>query len=101
MLPLEMAIAFSLIGLGAVIAAGVGLTLPRGERATALLALAVGGGVGLISLAVGSSFISEDHSEAIFLVASILGFVATTVTAASILNASRREAPGSVSARDA
>jgi hypothetical protein len=101
-LPLEMAISFTLIGLGAVVAAGVGLRLPRGERATALLALAVGGGVGLIALAIGSSLASDDDaSEAAFLVASVLGFVATAATAAFILTAARREGRSSVSDRAA
>ena len=98
MLPVEMAIAFSLIGLGAVVAAAVGLSLPRGERATALLALAVGGGVGLIALAIGSSIATDDDgSELMFLLAAILGFLATSATAAYILTASRREGRGSVS----
>ena len=99
MLPIEMAIAFSLMGLGAVIAAAVGLRLPRGERATALLALAIGGGVGLIALAIGSSIVTDDEgSETVFLIASILGFAATSATAAFIVRNARREGHDSVSA---
>ena len=92
-LPLELSVAYSLIGLGGVLTAAAGLLLPPGERLTAVLALVAGGGVGVIALAIGSSFVDDSSSfETLFLVASILGFVATTVTAALLLRAPRHGA---------
>jgi hypothetical protein len=92
MMPLEMTIAFSLIGIGALVAAGAGLRLPPGERLGALLALVAGGGVGVVALAIGGSLtdVDGDGSETVFLVASILGFVTTTVTVGAVVAAARR-----------
>jgi len=99
MMPLEMTIAFCLMGLPALLAAGAALRLPAGERLGALLALVAGGGVGLIALAIGSSIADVDGEggETVFLVASILGFVTTTATLGVLAARSRRT--GSVSDR--
>ena len=98
MLSIPLAIAYSLIGLAGVIVAVVGVLLPRSERLTALLALVAGAGVGIIGLAIGSATIdasadlSEDVSETVFLVASILGFIATVATVLLLRSATRRAA---------
>ena len=99
MLPIELAIAFSLIGLGGVVAAGTGVLLQPGDRLTALLALVAGGGVGVMALAIGSAIIEEDGNfDTVWLVASILGFAVTVATSAIILASSRRETRAEVSA---
>ena len=74
-----MTVSLALIGLGAVAAGGLGLRLPPGERLAAGLALVVGAGVGVIGLAVGAQLVdgSNDAYEALFLIASTLGFAAT------------------------
>lgn len=90
MMPLEMTIVFSLIGIGALVAAGAGLRLRPGERLGALLALVAGGGVGVVALAIGGSLVDVDGSETVFLVASILGFVTTTVAVGVLVAAARR-----------
>jgi len=78
--PVELTIAFSLIGLAAVATAAVGLLLPVGDRLPALLALVAGAGVGIVALAIGSQIADPERGgESIFLVASILGFVATAI----------------------
>jgi hypothetical protein len=78
---IQMTVALSLVGLGAVAAGALGLRLPAGDRLAAGLALVVGAGVGLVAIAVGSQLV-EDGAEAeayetVFLVASALGFLAT------------------------
>jgi hypothetical protein len=97
MLPIEMAVAFSLIGLGGVVAAGTGVLLPAGERLTALLALVAGGGVGVIALAIGGAIVEENGYETVWLVASILGFAVTVATAMLLLASSRRESRAPIS----
>jgi hypothetical protein len=76
---IEMTLAFALIGLAAVGAGAVGMRLPAGDRLAAALPLVVGAGVGVIALAVGAQIVGEDPEdlEALFLVASGLGFAAT------------------------
>lgn len=77
----QMTIGFVLIGLAGVAAGIVGILLPPGERIAAALPLVVGGGVGIVTLAVGTSGTeSPDTFEDVFLTASILGFLATAVT---------------------
>jgi hypothetical protein len=50
-----------LIGLGGVVAGVSGLTLPPGDRLSALLALAVGGGTGLAVFAIGIFVVDATH----------------------------------------
>ena len=97
MLPIEMAIAFSLIGLGGVVTAAAGVLLPPGERLTALLALVAGGGVGVIALAIGSAIVEDDGYETVWLVASVLGFAMTTAISAILLASARRGTRADVS----
>jgi hypothetical protein len=77
---------FVLIGAGAVVAGIVGLALPAGERIAAVLTLVIGAGVGVATLAIGSTNASDsvDQQENAFLVASAFGFVAV-VASASVL----------------
>lgn len=79
---LKMTLAFTLIGLGAVAAGGLGLRLPAGERIAAGLTLVVGAGVGVVGLAVGTQMVSDSPEayESLFLTASALGFVATVAS---------------------
>jgi hypothetical protein len=82
---LTMTLAFSLIGLAAVAAGMMGLRLPPGERIAAGLPLIVGAGVGVIALAIGSNVVEDGPNDAqayerVFLVASALGFAATTIS---------------------
>ena len=74
-----MTLAFALIGLGAIATGGLGMRLPSGERIAAGLALVVGAGVGVVTLAVGTQIVSDTPGayEGLFLTASALGFVAT------------------------
>lgn len=79
-----MTVALTLIGVGSAVSGTVGVFLPRGERLTSLLALVVGAGVGLASVAVGSQFVDGSYRgfERVFLMASSLGFAATVATLA-------------------
>jgi hypothetical protein len=81
---LRLTLAFTLIGLAAVAAGGLGLRLPAGDRLAAGLALVVGAGVGVIAMAVGSQVVEDtaEGYEAAFVVASALGFVATLASLA-------------------
>jgi peptidoglycan/LPS O-acetylase OafA/YrhL len=84
MVDIQTTIAFVLIGSAAVAAGVVGMRLPPGDRISASLALVVGAGVGVVSLAIGTD-ISDNSSEGVetvFLVASALGFVATLASLA-------------------
>ncbi len=78
----ELTLAVVLIGSAVIATAVLGMRLPAGDRISAVLALVVGAGVGVIALAIGT-FVSDPPDDAaetverIFLVASALGFVAT------------------------
>ena len=84
MVDIQTTIAFVLIGSAAVAAGLVGMLLPPGDRISAGLALVVGAGVGVVSLAIGTD-ISDNSSEGVetvFLVAAALGFVASLASLA-------------------
>jgi hypothetical protein len=84
MVDIQTTIAFVLIGSAAVAAGLVGMRLPPGDRISAGLALVVGAGVGVVSLAIGTD-ISDNSSEGVatvFLVAAVLGFVASLASLA-------------------
>ncbi len=76
-----------LIGLGGVVAGVAGITLPPGDRLSAVLALAVGAGTGLVVFAIGS-FVADaaDNSDTAyqlaFFVASLGGLAAVVACAA-------------------
>ena len=84
MVSIESTLSFVLIGAAAVAAGLVGIRLPAGDRISAGLALVVGAGVGLISLAIGTDITdnSQESLDTVFLVASSLGFVATLASLA-------------------
>ena len=87
---------FVLIGGAAVIAGFVGMLLPSGERIGAALPLVVGAGVGVVALAVGSQIVGEtpnDDYENVFLVASALGFAASTFSLGVLWRRTRPPAP--------
>lgn len=69
----------ALIGLALVIAAGVGIALPRGERWAVLLPLIAGAGLGIASLALATPDPNEVQSsqvyERVFLWSSVAGFL--------------------------
>jgi hypothetical protein len=75
----KMTTAFVLIGIAGIAAGVLGMRLPTGDRIASGLALVVGAGVGIVSLALGTQVSdgSTESAENIFLVASALGFVAT------------------------
>lgn len=78
-----------LIGAGLAVAGGVGVLLPRGDRAGVALALLAGAGVGIAGLALGwSVFNIDDIDEAemwwrVFFGSSIAGF-ATVVMGVTV-----------------
>jgi hypothetical protein len=93
-MPVELTIAFSLIGAAAVVTAVVGAMMTPGDRLSALLALVSGAGVGIASLAIGSRIVDPTtDAEPLFLVASILGFVASMLTLALLWRAVHRGSP--------
>ena len=95
-MPLELTIAFSLIGAAAVVTAVVGAMMATGDRLSALLALVAGAGVGVASLAIGSRIVDPTtDAEPLFLVASILGFIATVLTLVLLWRVMRRTEPTS------
>jgi hypothetical protein len=84
MVDIQSTIGLVLIGSAAVAAGVVGMRLPPGDRISAGLALVVGAGVGVISLAIGTD-ISDNSGEGldtVFLVAAALGFVGTLASLA-------------------
>jgi hypothetical protein len=94
MFPLPMTASFCLIGLaGVVVAVGGVMLVPRGERLVALFALVAGAGVGIAALAIGARIADQDHGsyEDVFLVASVLGFVATIATLVAVIVVTRRD----------
>lgn len=84
MVSIQSTLSFVLIGAAAVAAGLVGMRLPPGDRISAGLALVVGAGVGVISLAIGTDISdnSEQGLDTVFLAASALGFVATLASLA-------------------
>ena len=73
---------FIFVGLGAVATGIVGILLPRGDRLSAFLALVVGAGVGLLSLAIGFEASSDppDDFDRTFEIAAGLGLGATLLS---------------------
>jgi hypothetical protein len=83
------------IGVGAVAAGVVGLLLPRGEQLTAVLALVVGAGIGVVTLALGFQITGNESSEdgaRTFMVASLLGLAGVAASLAAIVARSRQRA---------
>ena len=82
----KMTLAIALVGFGAVATGVLGIVLPPGERIAAGLALVVGAGIGVVSIAIGTQVAGEaDSSYAnVFLVASALG-LAGTLTSLGLL----------------
>jgi hypothetical protein len=80
---LKVTIAFTLIGAAGIAAGILGMRLPAGDRIAAGLALVVGAGAGVMALAIGTQLSSDsptpDGMATVFLIASVLGFVATVV----------------------
>jgi hypothetical protein len=65
------------IGMALALAGGIGVILPTGYRATVLLPLLAGAGVGIAGLAIGWSLISGGDLEGwwrVFFISSIAGF---------------------------
>ena len=81
---IQSTLSFVLIGAAAVAAGLVGMRLAAGDRISAGLALVVGAGVGVISLAIGTDIAdnSGESLDTVFLVASALGFAATLMSLA-------------------
>jgi hypothetical protein len=90
---LTVSAALALIGLGAIVAGAVGISLPPGERLAAGLALVIGAGAGLVALAVGFGGLDgsapEGDYERVFLVASAVGFAAVVASAAVLRRRAR------------
>jgi hypothetical protein len=88
-----MTLGFVLVGLAPVIVAWVAIVMPRGERLASLLALVAGAGAGVVTLAIEARFVSgpTPNSDALFLLASTIGFLVTIVTLALLLRVMRRE----------
>jgi hypothetical protein len=84
MVSIQSTLALVLIGSAAVAAGIMGMRLAAGDRISAGLALVVGAGVGVISLAIGTDVTDNSHDsvETVFLIASALGFVATLASLA-------------------
>jgi len=88
------------IGAGVLLAGLAGLMLPADHRARAAFALVIGAGTGVAATAVGWSIVegmtaeSTQAYERAFLVASIIGFVAT-LAALGVAWRRAREAPES------
>lgn len=82
--------ALLLIGAGAIVAGAVGIALPSGERFAAALALVIGAGVGVATLAVGSLHASSvSDQERAFLIASAIGFLAVLASSTVLWRRSR------------
>jgi drug/metabolite transporter (DMT)-like permease len=74
-------LAIVLMGLGAVVAGGAGVSLPDGQRMGALFSLIAGAGVGLATVGIGALFdVRKEPSEFVFFLASALGFLTVCVT---------------------
>jgi hypothetical protein len=96
MVSIQSTLSFVLIGAGAIAAGLVGMRLPAGDRISAGLALLVGAGVGVISLAIGTDISNNagEPPDTVFLVASALGFVATLASLALLWRWSERRRAG-------
>jgi uncharacterized membrane protein HdeD (DUF308 family) len=71
-----------LIGAALALAGVVGLFLPPGSRASVLLALLAGTGVGIAGMAIGTSFVQIGEQEElwhVFFISSVAGFIAVIV----------------------
>jgi hypothetical protein len=90
---LRLTFSFILIGTAAVATGFVGMLLPSGERLAAALALVVGAGMGVVSLAAGSQVVADTQSayENLFLVSTSLGFAASIFSLAVLWRRTRRE----------
>lgn len=81
-----------LMGLGGVVAGVAAISLPPGERLSALAALIVGAGVGLATLGLGALMDDRrEPSEFVFFLGSLLGFL--TVCGFVWLVRGRKESP--------
>ncbi|HSD48706.1 MAG TPA: hypothetical protein VLE71_02635 [Actinomycetota bacterium] len=89
----KMTLALSLVGIGAVATGALGIWLPPGERIAAGLALVVGAGVGVVTIAIGTQIANDspDSLANVFLVASALGLLATLVSLAVLWRRTARE----------
>ncbi|MGH2635152.1 MAG: hypothetical protein ACRDHU_03280 [Actinomycetota bacterium] len=87
-----MTVALVLIGLAAAGAGLLGVLLPAGDRIAAVLALVVGAGIGVVTLAIGAQVVgeAEDAYEDVFLMGSVLGFVGTSSSLALLWRRARR-----------
>ena len=88
---IRLTLAIVLIGAAAVSSGFVGVLLPSGERLAAALALVVGAGIGVVTLAIGDHVVSDTNAgyEALFLTGSALGFAANELTLAVLWRRSR------------
>jgi hypothetical protein len=88
---LRLMFSFILIGAAAATTGFVGVLLPSGERIAAALALIVGAGIGVVALAAGSQIVADTQNayENLFLVASAIGFAATTISLAVLWRRTR------------
>jgi len=71
-----------LIGAALALAGVVGLFLPPGARASVLLALLAGIGVGIAGIAIGTSLLQDGGQEDfwyVFFISSIAGFIAVVL----------------------
>jgi hypothetical protein len=74
-------LAIVLMGLGAVVAGGAGVSLPDGQRMGALFSLIAGAGVGLATVGIGAlTDVRKEPSEFVFFLGSALGFLTVCVT---------------------
>ncbi|HEY7661275.1 MAG TPA: hypothetical protein VIC58_11825 [Actinomycetota bacterium] len=96
-MPIRITLGFTLIGLGLIAAGLAGLRLPAGDRIAAALTLVVGGGVGVITLAIGANVVDDFEEstgyENVFLLASALGLGATLASIALLRRRSGDRAP--------
>lgn len=92
MVETQVTLSLVLIGSAAVAAGLLGMRLPAGDRISAGLALLVGAGVGVVSLAIGTDIAddSADSVDDVLLISSALGFVATLASLALLWRWTRR-----------
>jgi hypothetical protein len=90
---MNMTLSLVLVGTAAVAAGAVGIRLPAGDRIAAGLPLVIGAGVGVAAAAIGSQIVSDtpEGYSSVFLVASVLGFVATLVGLVVLWRRTERE----------
>ena len=83
------------VGLAWVVTGAVSVGLPAGRRLEALLALVVGGGVGIVGLglavALGSDRESQDFWAIAYLLSSLAGALAVFLMLGALVTRDRRE----------